>query len=182
MILSGNSIAKEIERGNIAISDFDISRLNPNSYNVRLADELLVYENSLLDMKCEQPYEIKRIPERGFTLIPGKLYLGRTMEHTETHGFVPMLEGRSSIGRLGIFIHATAGFGDNGFKGFWTLELSCVQPVVIYAGVEIAQLYFHTILDDDGDGLQNCPITYDARGKYQNNKGIQPSMIWKEFE
>ena len=181
MILSGNSIAKEVERANIVISDFDISRLNPNSYNVRLADEILVYENALLDMKHEQPYEIKKIPERGFALIPGRIYLARTMEYTETTGFVPMLEGRSSIGRLGIFIHATAGFGDNGFKGYWTLELSTVQPTIIYPGVEIAQLYFHTILDDDEDGLRNCPITYE-HGKYQNNKGIQPSMIWKEFE
>ena len=181
MILSGNSIAKEVERGNIVISDFDISRLNPNSYNVRLADEILVYENALHDMKHEQPYEIKKIPERGFALIPGRIYLARTMEYTETTGFVPMLEGRSSIGRLGIFIHATAGFGDNGFKGYWTLELSTVQPTIIYPGVEIAQLYFHTILDEEGEGLRNCPMTY-VNGKYQNNKGIQPSMIFKEFE
>lgn len=176
MILSSSRIDEEVRRGNIVISPYDKDRLNPNSYNVRLADEILVYENALLDMKCEQPYEIKRIPEIGFTLIPGRIYLARTMEYTETTGFVPMLEGRSSIGRLGIFIHATAGFGDNGFKGYWTLELSTVQPTIIYSGIEIAQLYYHTILD--GDGPQ---MTYDG-GKYQNNKGIQPSMIKKEFE
>lgn len=175
MILSSSRIDEEVRRGNIVISDYDISRLNPNSYNVRLADEILVYENALLDMKQEQPYEIKRIPEKGFTLIPGRIYLARTMEYTETTGFVPMLEGRSSIGRLGLFIHATAGFGDNGFKGYWTLELSTVQPTTIYSGVEIAQLYYHTILDGDGPKM-----TYDG-GKYQNNKGIQPSMIKKEF-
>ena len=75
MILSGNRIAKEVENGNIWISSFDISNLNRNSYTVHLADEILVYENALLDPKHEQPYEIKKIPERGFTLIPGRIYM-----------------------------------------------------------------------------------------------------------
>ena len=176
MILSSGRIDEEVRRGNIVISPYDKDRLNPNSYNVRLADEILVYENSLLDMKQEQPYEIKKIPERGFTLIPGRIYLARTMEYTETYGFVPMLEGRSSTGRLGVSIHVTAGFGDNGFKGYWTLELSAVQPAIIYPEVEIAQIYYHTILNGDGP-----EITYE-NGKYQNNKGIQTSMIWKEFK
>ena len=83
-----------------------------------------------------------------------------------------MLEGRSSVGRLGIFIHATAGFGDVGFDGYWTLELSCVQPVRIYPGVEICQIYYHTI---DGEY-----VPYRS-GKYQGNTGVQPSMLWKDF-
>jgi dCTP deaminase len=85
---------------------------------------------------------------------------------------VPMLEGRSSIGRLGLFVHVTAGFGDVGFKGFWTLEIFCVQPIKIYAGVEICQLFYHTI---DGD--------YDtySKGKYQKNSGIQTSKLYEEF-
>ena len=115
-------------------------------------------------------------------LIPGKLYLGRTVERTMSDGFVPMIEGRSSVGRLGIFVHATAGFGDNGFNGYWTLEISCVQPVVIYPEIEIAQIYFHTIadLEDDEYGEAGIPERY-SEGKYQNNNGIQPSMLWKEF-
>ncbi len=182
MILSGNRILEEIQNGNIEIDPFDISRLNPNSYNVRLADEILTYDNAILDMKREEPYVIEKIPrEKGKLLIPGKLYLARTMEKTKTHGFVPMLEGRSSVGRLGVFIHATAGFGDNGFEGFWTLELSVVQPVIVYPEVEIAQLYFHTIADTaEPYGEVGVPIDY-KHGKYQGNTGIQPSMLWKEF-
>ena len=83
-----------------------------------------------------------------------------------------MIEGRSSIGRLGIFIHITAGFGDVGFSGYWTLEIFCIKPIIIYPNVEIAQLYYHTI---DGDYEE-----YNS-GKYQNNIDIQPSMLYKDF-
>ena len=84
-----------------------------------------------------------------------------------------MLEGRSSIGRLGLVIHVTAGFGDVGFAGYWTLEMFCVQPIIIYPNVDICQIYFHTISGD------HIPF---YRGKYQDNTGIQPSMLYKEFE
>ena len=83
--------------------------------------------------------EFLKIPKEGLLLQPGTLYLGRTLEYTETHGMVPMLEGRSSVGRLGLFVHVTAGFGDIGFCGYWTLEMFAVQPVRIYAGVAICQ-------------------------------------------
>ena len=131
-------------------------------------------------MKKEIPYTIETIPAVGKLLSPGKLYLARTMERTQTNGFVPMLEGRSSVGRLGLSIHATAGFGDNGFDGYWTLEMSCVQPVIIYPGVEIGQLYYHTISDTEKMGEVGVPVHY-TNGKYQNNNGIQPSMLWKEL-
>lgn len=181
MILSGNRILKEIEAGNILIDPFDIKRMNPNSYNVRLAEDLLTYDHSVLDMKREEPYTIERIPDSGKLLIPGKIYLARTIEHSFTRGFVPMLEGRSSVGRLGLFVHATAGFGDNGFDGYWTLELSCVQPIIIYSGVEIAQLYYCELSDIDGDGELGIPVEYSS-GKYQKNTGVQPSMLWKDFK
>lgn len=173
MILSGLKIAEEVKDGRIYISDFDEKRLNPNSYNLRLADEILMYQNgNTLDMKSQNRFHISKIPESGMILYPGKLYLARTMERTRTDCYVPMLEGRSSVGRLGIFIHATAGFGDVGFDGYWTLELSCVQPVRIYPGVEICQIYYHTI---DGE--------YEPykSGKYQGNHGVQPSMLWRDF-
>lgn len=106
-------------------------------------------------------------------LEPGRLYLGRTNEFTRTDGFVPMLEGRSSTGRLGLFIHVTAGFGDVGFAGYWTLEIFCVQPIRIYPNVEICQIYYHDIHGE-----------YEPykSGKYQNNMGIQPSLLYKDFE
>ena len=171
MILSGRMIKERLGK-DIIIDPYDDRYLNPNSYNLRLHDELLVYDEHLLDMKKQNTTSTVVIPQEGLVIEPGRLYLGRTMEFTETHGCVPMLEGRSSIGRLGMFIHVTAGFGDVGFAGFWTLEIHCVQPIRIYAGVDICQIYYHTI---EGD--------YDAyvSGKYQNNTGIQPSLLYKDF-
>ena len=172
MILSGLEIKKHLNKG-IWISDFDESRLNPNSYNVRLHNELLVYEKDTLDMKEDNPTKKIIIPPEGLLLQPGELYLGRTIEHTHTKGFVPMLEGRSSIGRLGLFIHVTAGFGDVGFNGYWTLEIACIKPIRIYADVEIGQLYYHEISPNHEE--------YSS-GKYQNNHGIQSSQLYRDFE
>lgn len=111
MILSGKEIHKHIG-GKIVIEPFDEKKLNPNSYNLTLADELLVYDQPVLDMKRPNPTSHLTIPEEGMVLQPHRLYLGRTEEYTRTEGYVPMLEGRSSTGRLGLFIHVTAGFGD----------------------------------------------------------------------
>ena len=157
----------------IIITPFDEKRINPNSYNLSLADELLVYEQDELDMKKPNPTKRIVIPEEGLLLEPNRLYLGRINEFTKTDRYVPMLEGRSSTGRLGLFIHVTAGFGDIGFAGYWTLEIFCVQPVRIYPNVEICQIYYHDI---DGE--------YDlySSGKYQNNSGIQASLMYKDFE
>ena len=171
MILSGQEILKRLG-SDIIIEPFDRSRLNPNSYNLRLDDHLLVYDEPVLDMaKPCKTREIK-IPETGLLLEPGKLYLGKTVEYNRTHRLVPMLEGRSSVGRLGICIHVTAGFGDAGFKGCWTLELFCIQPVVIYPFVEICQIYYHEI-----DGK----IEEYTSGKYQDSRTILPSRLYTEF-
>ncbi len=171
MILSGKEIQKRIGK-DIIIEPFDPSRLNPNSYNLSLHNELVVYKEKLLDMKIDNPIERLVIPKSGMILEPNRLYLGRTSEYTETHHLVPMLEGRSSIGRLGIFIHVTAGFGDVGFKGYWTLEIFCVQPVRIYPGVQICQIYYHTLSDD---------FEEYASQKYQGNRDIQASRLFMEF-
>lgn len=172
MILSGKEIHKHIG-GKIVIEPFDEKKLNPNSYNLTLADELLVYDQPVLDMKRPNPTSRLTIPEEGMVLQPHRLYLGRTEEYTKTEGYVPMLEGRSSTGRLGLFIHVTAGFGDVGFAGYWTLEIFCVQPIRIYPHVEICQIYYHDI---DGE--------YEPyrSGKYQHNTGIQPSLMYRDFE
>jgi dCTP deaminase len=171
MILSGNEIRQQLG-GNIQIDQFDESRLNPNSYNLSLHDELLVYEEVVLDMRKSNRVARVQIPEEGLVLTPNQLYLGRTAERTETHNLVPMIEGRSSIGRLGLFVHVTAGFGDVGFSGFWTLEMFAVQPVKIYPGVPICQIFFHQITG---------AITEYASDKYQHNRDIQPSMMFREF-
>jgi dCTP deaminase len=171
MILSGREIKRRLG-AEIIIDPFEERLLNPNSYNLRLFSEMLVYDDSTLDMKRPNKTGTIHIPSGGLTLEPGRLYLGRTLEYTETDNLVPMLEGRSSVGRLGLFVHVTAGFGDVGFKGFWTLEIHCIQPITIYPHVEICQIYYHTI---EGE--------YDRyiNGKYQANKGIQPSMLYKDF-
>ncbi len=173
MILSGKKIQSEIENGEITITPYKKERINPNSYNLTLHDELLVYKDNELDMRKHNEAEKIKIPKEGFLLKPGELYLGRTVEHTETKKYVPMLEGRSSIGRLGIFIHVTAGFGDVGFSGTWTLEISAIKPVIIYPNIEVGQIYFHTI---DGD------YELYKSGKYQNQKDIKESMMYKDFE
>lgn len=172
MILSGEEIRRRLGK-QIWIDPFEEKRLNPNSYNLRLHNELLVYDAWELDMKRENTAHSLVIPPEGLRLEPGRLYLGRTKEYTRTEGFVPMLEGRSSVGRLGLFIHVTAGFGDVGFAGYWTLEIFCVQPLIIYPDVEICQIYYHTLLGD------HKPY---ASGKYQNNTGIQPSLLFRDFE
>jgi len=172
MILSGLEIKKRLGK-TIFIEPFNESQLNPNSYNLCLHNELMVYEESILDMKKGHQTSTILIPEDGIVLQPGKLYLGRTQEYTRTRNVVPMLEGRSSIGRLGLFIHITAGFGDVGFSGFWTLEMFCIHPIRVYPGIEICQIFYHTI---DGDF-----IPYKSN-KYQDNQGIQPSLLYKDFE
>lgn len=172
MILSGLEIKRRLGT-DIKIEPFDADKINPNSYNVSLSDDLLVYSVDHLDMRKENPVESLRIPPEGLLLEPGRLYLGRTREYTETHNLVPMLEGRSSVGRLGLFIHVTAGFGDIGFCGYWTLEIFAIQPIRIYAGVDIGQIFYHTI---EGEFEEY------TKGKYQNNEGIQPSMLYRDFK
>ena len=171
MILSGKEIHAKMGK-EIVISPFNEAALNPNSYNLTLHNELQVYTNHELDMKKEQTTTTLAIPEEGLLLQPGILYLGRTHEYTATDKYVPMLEGRSSIGRLGLFIHVCAGFGDVGFRGYWTLEIHCIQPIRIYAGVEICQIYYHTL-----EGEYKPYIS----GKYQDNTGIQPSLLYRDF-
>ena len=166
MILSGKEIKSRIG-DEIFIDPYDEKRINPNSYNLALHNELLVYKDSILDMKRINRVEKIIIPLSGLVLEPNRLYLGRTVEHTETKNLVPMLEGRSSIGRLGLFVHVTAGFGDVGFRGFWTLEIFCVQPIKIYPNVEICQVYYHTIEGEHEN--------YSS-GKYQNNKDTKEAI------
>ncbi|WP_080053965.1 dCTP deaminase [Spirosoma aerolatum] len=171
MILSGIEIKNKLGT-DLSIEPFSEAQLNPNSYNLRLHHELLVYDDTLLDMKRNNPVSKITIPEEGLVLRPDRLYLARTIEYTKTHRYVPMLEGRSSVGRLGLFVHVTAGFGDVGFEGYWTLEMYCVQPIKIYSGIEICQIYYHAL---EGEFEQY------TSGKYQRNTGIQPSLLYKEL-
>jgi dCTP deaminase len=171
MILSGEMIREKLG-DDVIIDPYDPKHLNPNSYNLTLHDEVLTYEEVVLDMRKSNRVRRMSIPESGMVLSPNQLYLGRTVERTETHNLVPMIEGRSSIGRLGLFVHVTAGFGDVGFCGYWTLEMFAVQPVRIYPGVPICQIFYHQIVG------QFQEYTSD---KYQHNCDIQPSLLFKEL-
>ena len=148
MILSDKRILEEIEKKTIIIKPYNREKLGSNSYDVHLGKTLAVYKDPVLDAKKHNEIEYFDIPEEGFILKPDQLYLGVTFEYTETHAHVPFLEGKSSTGRLGIDIHATAGKGDVGFCGHWTLEISCKIPVRIYAEMPIGQLIYFPLEGD----------------------------------
>lgn len=202
-MLTGEGIKNAILTGDIMISDFDEKRLNPNSYNLRLGDKLLVYRlikhhfairsdydkctkfgnvlyeltddlmnTNYLDPRKDNPTIEYPIPENGFILYPGELYLGTTMERTFTEKYVPMISGRSSIGRLGIDIHKTAGFGDIGFDGKWTLEIVATVPVLVYPGMEICQIYFES---------PEGPTGIKYNGRYQNQEDVERSRFFLDF-
>jgi dCTP deaminase len=175
MILSDKKILAALETGEIVIEPYRRACLGTNSYDVHLSPHLATYKDSILDAKQHNEIEHFLIPEEGFVLQPGTLYLGSTVEYTETHNAVPFLEGKSSIGRLGIDIHATAGKGDVGFCNFWTLEISCVHPVRVYAGMPIGQLIYFKV---DGD-IENY-YNKKANAKYiSRNPKPMESMMWK---
>ena len=175
MILTDKKILEAIETKEIVIEPFNRAKLGTNSYDVHLSKFLAVYDNRELDAKVHNTIKEIVIPEEGFVIQPGTLYLGVTEEYTETHNSVPFLEGKSSIGRLGIDIHATAGKGDVGFCNTWTLEISCVQPVRVYAGMPIGQLIYFKV---EGD-IENY-YNKKENAKY-NKRTIKPveSMMWK---
>ncbi len=175
MIFSDKKILKSISEKQIIIEPFDLLSLGTNSYDVHLGEWLALYDDAVLDAKKHNTITHFQIPEEGYVLQPGKLYLGVTLEYTETHNAVPFLEGKSSTGRLGIDIHATAGKGDVGFCNYWTLEISCVLPVRIYAGMPIGQLIYFKV-----DGAVNNMYNTKSNAKY-NQRTEKPveSMMWK---
>ena len=178
MILTDTDIKKAIADGTIVIEPFRAECLGSNSYDVHLAKTLAVYSESMLDARVHNEVAYIEIPDEGFVLEPNRLYLGVTEEYTETHKHVPFLEGKSSVGRLGIDIHATAGKGDVGFANAWTLEISAKQPVRIYAGMPIGQLiYFET----SGE----CEVPYGSKSsaKYAE-RSTRPteSMMYKNYD
>jgi len=175
MILSDKRILEEIEKETIKIKPYSREFLGSNSYDVHLGKHLATYKDKTLDAKRHNEINHFEIPEEGFVLQPGELYLGVTQEYTETHVHVPFLEGKSSTGRLGIDIHATAGKGDVGFCGNWTLEISCKIPVRIYKGMPIGQLIYFPV---DGEVEVKYNSKKDAKYSGQPDRPVE-SMMWK---
>ncbi len=175
MILSDTRILEEIAKKTIKIEPYKREYLGSNSYDVHLGKYLASYSDKLLDAKKHNEIIHFEIPEEGFILLPGQLYLGVTEEYTETHSHVPFLEGKSSTGRLGIDIHATAGKGDVGVCGNWTLEISCKIPVRVYTGMPIGQLIYFPV---DGEVAVKYNVKKDAKYSGQPNRPVE-SMMWK---
>jgi dCTP deaminase len=188
--LSGAKITEEVTMGNIIIRPFIKKNLGPNSYDLTLGPNISRYRNialnnhhydAITDPKLFLPLDIKKnnpideyeIPDDGIVLYPGELYLCHTNEVAGSNMYVPCIEGRSSLARLGIQVHLTAGFGDVGFTAQWTLEVAVVRPVRIYKNVKVCQVYFDTI-----EG--NIDSLYD--GKYKDSKGVVESKLYEDFK
>lgn len=157
MILSGQEIAAARKRGEIEIEPFFTAQLNPNSYDFCLAPKIIQ-----ISPEAEQPVEID-IDSNGHILVPGHLYLGCTAEVIGSTNYVTTLLGRSSIGRLGLFLNITADLGHCGASSQWTLEMTVVQPLRIYAAMRIGQVAFWTQLGK--------PTSYN--GRYHRDLGPQ---------
>jgi dCTP deaminase len=177
-ILSGKEIENALLLGDISISPFEVSQLNPASYDLTLGDGITVYSKvwkrgSYLDPKADNPTNsFKMIPE-GFILKPGIGYLMHTKEIVGTNRYVPAIDGKSSIGRLFVFVHVTAGLGDPGFKGQYTLEVLTTYPIRVYPGMRICQIRFFTVR-----GEINL-----YKGHYQgdNARGAVASHAYEQF-
>jgi len=175
MILSDSKIKESISSGDIVITPYDEKNLGSNSYDVHLGKHFAVYADDEIDAKKHNLVRHFEIPDSGFVMQPGELYLASTIEYTETHRHCPFLEGKSSTGRLGIDIHATAGKGDVGFCGYWTLEMSCAKPVRIYPRMPVGQLIYYVV---DGD-VEN-PYHSKKGAKYSHQDHLpKESMMWK---
>ena len=173
MILNGDEIFKAVKEGQINIEPFDLNKIGTNSYDVHLDPKLLEYEETIIDSRRKNNTREIIIPEDGIILNPGQFVLGSTREYcTNTANWiVPMIEGKSSVARLGISIHLTAGFGDSGFCGNWTLEITVAHQVRIYPNMPIAQLYW----------LRCSPTTRRYKGKYQHQNGVVASKSHLDF-
>ncbi len=171
MILTGSEIQKNVKEKKIIIDPFDRSRLNPNSYNFTLADKLLIYENYVLDAKKDNSVREITIPTEGYTLACGIVYIGCTVERIGSDFFVPIIRGRSSIGRLGLFINVTADLIDLGSINQLTLQLNAVQPITVYPGMQIGQVTFWEPLGE----IQKY------NGRYKNSHGPVASKMYLDF-
>lgn len=171
-MLSRDALIDEIKRGSIYVDDGE-KNLGENFIEVTLGDKLKVYDAPSLSVKqATQAVDIP-IPETGLILKPNELYIGRTQEYTKTNGFVPLLAGAAELAAVGMEIHVTAGFGDNGFAGTWTLEIVCANPTRVYPGMPIGKLYYAPLIGDPA-------IRYS--GKYLGQIDPTVSRLDREYK
>jgi dCTP deaminase len=187
MVLSDATIARLLAEGRIEIDPYDEALLQPSSVDVRVDRLFRVFHNNrypFIDVKVEQSELTELVEveeEQPFVLHPGEFVLGSTLERIRLpDDLVARLEGKSSLGRLGLLIHSTAGFIDPGWDGHVTLELSNVAnlPITIYQGMKIGQLSFVQLSEP-----ASAPYGSDGLGsKYQGQQGPTPSRYWRNFQ
>lgn len=172
MKITGPRIQELVEEGVLVIHRFDPAQVNPASYDLRLGSTIKTYANEFLIHGQNNPTVTKEYTKDSMIeLRPGEIYLAETMEWTETpYPYLPVLNGKSSIGRLGIKVHITAGYGDPGFKGRWTLELEVTKKVMIRPGIRICQISYETV--------EGPELVYS--GRYQNQEGAQEYIPLQE--
>jgi dCTP deaminase len=184
MILSDQTILKELGT-NIIISPFNIQHLNPCSVDLTLAPEFKVYTKryeswgvlKALDPRVPNQTVTFEIPEDGYVIEPGDVYLYACNERIGVKGNIRgKVEGKSSLGRLGLFVHATAGFIDAGFEGSLVLELVPTRPIKLYPNMKICQIEFARV---EGEILE--PYDKKAGSKYHNQTGVQESKYHENF-
>jgi dCTP deaminase len=187
VILSDRSIREALAAGRIVIDPLDEACLQPSSIDVKVSHLFRVFRNhsyAVIDVKKElagltELVEMKS--DEAFVLHPGEFVLGSTLERVAiASDLVARVEGKSSLGRLGLLIHSTAGFIDAGFDGHITLELSNVAnlPITIYPGMKIGQVSFMTMTTP-----ADKPYGSGARGsKYQGQRGPTPSRYFENFQ
>lgn len=171
MILTGPEIAHQVKRGDITIAPFDQECVSPNSYDFHLSRDLCWYTDEVLDCRRENPAIRARIPDEGVVLFPGRIYLASTAEKMGSERFVPIIRARSSIARLGLFVHVTADLIDIGSINHWTLQLHAVQPVRVYPGMRIGQVTFWVTRGEI--------VLYT--GKYQGSTLPMPSLVHRDL-
>jgi len=171
LLIYDNVLLKEEVSKRLRFENMDKETVNNLEIGERVYYDIIMNRN-ILNMKSDNPTTELIIPEDGLLLMPGKLYLGKTNEYTETYNLVPGIDGRSSVGRLGINIHATAGFGDIGFKGNWTLEISVIEPIAIYPNIPLCQIYYYIPTGE----IENY------NGRYQDSHDVYASRLFKDYK
>jgi dCTP deaminase len=186
MILSDRTIREEIAAGRIVVEPFDDACIQPSSIDLHVDREFRVFQNNrypYIDVMKEQPdlTELVEVDEgESFILHPGEFVLGSTLERVALpDDLVARVEGKSSLGRLGLLIHSTAGYVDPGWDGYLTLELSNVAnlPITIYPGMKIGQISFFRLTTP-------ADVPYGSKGirsKYQGQRGPTASRFFEEF-
>jgi dCTP deaminase len=172
VILTGPEIHNRVGSGEIDIDPFDPALLSPNSYDFHLGDTIGWYSAQRLDCAQDNAFEVHTIPPEGMVLTPDRIYLAATTERIGSDHFVPIIRARSSVARLGLFVHVTADLIDIGSHNRLTLQLHAVQPVRIYPQLRIGQVTFWTV---EGE-----IVLYD--GKYQGAQQAMPSQIHRDFD